>query len=78
MYPLLIFINVNGACDGHFALLKNTSQLRLVTGAVDNGNMPITMLSVEMNISALLLDNKVSVNVVPLHSRGAQREDEFT
>ena len=50
----------------------------LVTGAVDVGNVPITMLPVGMNISALLLDNKVSQNIVPLHSRGAQREDKLT
>ena len=78
MYPLLLFINVHGAGDGHFAVLINTIQLMLITGAGDIGNVPITMLLVKMNISALLLDNKVSQNVVPLHSRGAQREDKFT
>ena len=78
MYPLLLFINVHGAGDGHFTLLINTSQLMLITGAVDIGNVPITMLPVEMNISVLLLHNKVSQNAVPLHSRGAQREDKFT
>ena len=50
----------------------------LVTDVVDSGNVPITMLSVEMNISALLLDIKVSPNVVPIHGRGAQRKDKFT
>ena len=78
MYPLPLFINVHGAGDGHFALLINTSQLMLITGAVDIGNVPITMLPVKMNISALLLDNNVSQNVVPLNSRGAQGEDQFT
>ena len=78
MYPLLLFINVHGAGDGYFALLINTSQLMLVPSAVDVGHVPITMLPVEINISALLLDNKVSQNVVPLHSRGAQRGVKFT
>ena len=78
MYPLPLFINVHGAGDRHFALLINKSQLMFVTGAVDFGNVPITMLLVKMNISALLLDNKVSQNIVPLYSRGAQREDKFT
>ena len=78
MYPLPLFINVHGAGDGHFALLINTSQLMLITGAVDIGNVPITMLPVKMNISALLLDKKVIQNIVPLYSRGAQREDKFT
>ena len=50
----------------------------LVTDAVDFGNVPIIMLGVEMNICTLILDNKVSQNVVPLHSRGAQREGKFT
>ena len=78
MYPLLLFINVHGAGDGHFALLINTSQWMLVTGDVDVGHVPITMLPVEINISALLLDNKASQNVVPLHCRSAQREVKFT
>ena len=50
----------------------------VITGAVDIGNVPITMLPVKMNISALLLDKKVSQNIVPLYSRDAQREDRIT
>ena len=68
MYSLLLFINAQGASDGHCALLIKTSQLVLVKGVVDVGHVPISMLPVETNISALLLDNKVS----------AQREDKFT
>ena len=78
MFPLLLFINVQGAGDGHFAILINTSKLMLVTDTVAIGNVPIIMLAVEMNICTLLLDNKVSQNVVPLRSRGAQRGDQFT
>ena len=78
MYPLLLFINVHGAGDGHYAFLINTSQMMLVTDAVNIGIVPIAMLAVDMNISSLLLDNKVSQYVVPLHSRGAQKEDKFT
>ena len=78
MYSLPLFNNVHGAGDGHFALLINTSQLMLIKGAVDVAHVPITLLPVEMNISAFILDNKVSQNVVPLHSRGALRVDKFT
>ena len=78
MYPLPLFINIHGAGDGHFAFLINTSQLMLVIDAVDIESVPITMLPAEMNISVLLLDKKVSQNVVPFHSRGAQRGDKFT
>ena len=75
MYPLLLFINIHGAGDEHFAPLINTSQL--VTDAVHIGKVPITMFPVEMNISALHLDFKLGQNVVPLHNRGAQIEDNF-
>ena len=78
MYTLLLLINCHEAGDGHFALLMNTSQLMLVTGAVDVGHVPISMLPVEINISALLIVNKVSQNVVPLQSPGAQKDDKFT
>ena len=43
MYSLPLFIHVDGAGARHVALLINARQLMLATGAIDIGDMPITM-----------------------------------
>ena len=59
MYSLPLLIHVDGAGARHVALLINTRQLKLATGAIDIGDMPVTMPYGKMNLSALLLNNKL-------------------
>ena len=59
MYSLPLFIHVDGAGARHVALLINTRQLMLATGAIDIGDMPITMPCGKMNLSALILNNRL-------------------
>ena len=59
MYSLPLFIHVDGAGARHVALLINARKLMLATGAIDIGDMPMAMHCGKMNLSALILNNKL-------------------
>ena len=59
MYSLPLFIHVYGAGARHEALLINARQLMLATGAIDIGDMPMAMHCGKMNLSALILNNRL-------------------
>ena len=59
MYSLPLFIHVDGAGARHVALLINARKLMLATGAIDIVDMPMAMHWGKMNLSALILNNRL-------------------